>query len=237
MLGRFLEISLPAPRTLESWQFYQALGFTSATVGEIWPHRYAVVTDGRVAIGLHDATLEGPTLSYVLPDLARHTAELEAAGIEFDSRVLGDDAFNEARFQAPAGVRARLVEARTFSPPERAKGSLLGWFEEYAVPVSDLERSRAYWEALGFVTAAEEDEPWPHLSLTSDTLDLGLYLTREIESPTLVFSSDNLHEVRSQLEALGLEPERKLPKSLDPATHLLLVAPEGTSLLVTPPPA
>ena len=125
----------------------------------------------------------------------------------------------------------------TFSPPDRAKASLLGWFEEYAVPVTDLERSRAYWEALGFVTAAEEDNPWPHLSLTSDTLDLGLYLTREIDSPTLVFSSDNLSEVRQQLAALGVEPERKLPKSLDPATHLMLLAPEGTNLLITPPPA
>jgi len=236
MLGRFLEVSLPAPRTLESWQYYQALGFTSATVGEIWPHRYAVVTDGRIALGLHDATLEGPTLSYVLPDLARHTAQLEAAGIEFESQVLVDDAFNEARFVAPAGVRARLVEARTFSPPERPKGSLLGWFEEYAVPVADLERSRAYWEALGFVTAAEDSEPWPHLSLTSDTLDLGLYLTREIEAPTLVFSSDDLGALRSHLERLGLEPERRLPRSLDPASHLLLVAPEGTNLLVAPPP-
>lgn len=236
MLGRFLEVSLPAPRTLESWQYYQALGFTSATVGEVWPHRYAVVTDGRVAIGLHDATLEGPTLSYVLPDLARHTGGLEAAGVEFESRVLGEDAFNEARFQGPGGVRARLIEARTFSPPERAKGSVLGWFEEYAVPVGDLERSRAYWEALGFVTAAEEERPWPHLSLTSDTLDLGLYLTREIESPTLVFSTENLGGVRTRLEALGLEPERRLPRSLDAATHLLLVSPEGTNLLVTPPP-
>jgi len=236
MLGRFLEVSLPAPRILESWQFYQSLGFTSATVGEIWPHRYAVVTDGRVAIGLHDATLDGPTLSYVFPNLAHHTHVLNDAGIEFESQVLGDDAFNEARFVAPAGQRARLVEARTFSPPERPGASVLGWFEEYAIPVADLERTRAYWEGLGFVTAAEEDEPFPHLSLTSDTLDLGLYLTRELHSPTLVFSADDLGSVRTRLATLGLEPESRLPRSLDPATHLLLVAPEGTHLLVTLPP-
>jgi hypothetical protein len=236
MLGRFLEVSVPAPRTLESWQYYQSLGFTSATVGEIWPHRYAVVTDGRVTIGLHDAPLEGPVLSYVLPDLARHVAELSAAGIRFDSQVLGDDAFNEARFATPAGQHARLIEARTFSPPERALPSTLGWFEEYAIPVADLERARGYWERLGFVTAAEESEPWPHLSLTSDTLDLGLYLTRELAGPTLVFSTDDLTPLRARLTEIGIEPEARLPRSLDPETHLLLVAPEGTNLLVTPPP-
>ena len=237
MLGRFLEVSLPTTRILESWQYYQQLGFTSATVGEIWSHRYAVVTDGRLTIGLHDATLEGPTLSYVLPELSRHVAQLEAAGIGFETQVLGDDAFNEARFVAPAGQRARLVEARTFSPPERPKPSLLGWFEEYAVPVGDLERARAYWEKLGFVTAAEQSEPWPHLSLTSDTLDLGLYLTRELDAPALVFSVDDLAALRAKLAALGIEPESRLPRSLDPATHLLLLAPEGTHLLITPPPA
>jgi catechol 2,3-dioxygenase-like lactoylglutathione lyase family enzyme len=235
MLGRFLEVSLAAPRILESWQFYQQLGFTSATVGEIWSHRYAVVTDGRATIGLHDATLEGPTLSYVLPDLAQHTAPLTASGIEFESQVLGDDAFNEVRFVAPYGQRTRLVEARTFSPPERPALSALGWFEEYAIPVSDLERARTYWEDLGFVTAAEQDEPWPHLSLTSDTLDIGLYLTRELHAPTLVFSADDLGAVRERLGTLGIEPETRLPRSLDPATHLVLVAPEGTHLMVTLP--
>jgi len=237
MLGRFLEVSLATPRILESWQFYQQLGFAAATVGEIWPHRYAVVTDGRIAIGLHDAQLEGPTLSYVLPDLAHHLAPLQAAGVAFDTQVLGEDAFNEARFVAPAGQHTRLIEARTFSPPESARPSALGWFEEYALPVPDLERSRAYWEKLGFVTAAEENEPWPHLSLTSDTLDLGLYLTRELDAPMLVFSCDDLGRLRSRLEEIGVEPERRLPRSLDPARHLLLVAPEGTNLMVGPPPA
>src|SRR5579871_4479807 len=142
MLGRFLEVSLPAPRTLESWQFYQSLGFASATVGEIWAHRYAVVTDGRITLGLHDAPLEGPTLSYVLPDLARHLGGLGHAGIRFDSQVLGDDAFNEARFATPAGQHARLVEARTFSPPEGARPSALGWFEEYAIRLPPRARAR-----------------------------------------------------------------------------------------------
>jgi hypothetical protein len=236
MIGRFLELSLPAPRILESWQFYQRLGFASATVGEVWSHRYAVVTDGRLMLGLHDTPLEGPLLSYVLPDLARRLASLEAAGIDFDSRVLGDDVFNEARFVAPDGQHVRLVEARTFSPPDGAAPSVLGWFEEYAIPVHNLERSRGYWEKLGFVAAGEGQEPWPHISLTSDTLDLGLYLTRELTRPTLVFSADDLTPVRERLAEIGVQPESRLPRPLDPASHLLLVAPEGTRLLVTPPP-
>jgi hypothetical protein len=237
MLGRFLELSLPAPRILESWQYYQRLGFTAATVGETWAHRYAVVTDGRIALGLHDADLDGPTLSYVLPDLKRHLPAFAAAGIEFDRQEVGEERFNEAAFTSPDGQRIRLLEARTFSPPERPQSSRLGWFEEYALAVRDLERARRWWERLGFVAAAEGTEPWPHLSLTSDTLDVGLYLTDELTAPTLVFSTEDGRLVRERLAEIDVEPERRLPRSLDPQTHLLIVAPEATRLLVGPPPA
>jgi hypothetical protein len=237
MLGRFLELSLPAPRILESWQFYQRLGFTAAIVGETWPHRYSVVTDGRLVIGLHDeGGVTAPLLSYVLPDLARQLQSIEALGIEFDRRQIGDDTFNEAVFTTPDGQQIRLLEARTFSPPEHSPPTRLGWFEEYAVPVSDLGEARGYWERLGFVTAAEGDDPWPHLSLTSDTLDVGLYLTQELPRPTLVFSTEDGVALRERLVEIGVEPESRLPRSLDPETHLMVVAPEGTRLLIGPPP-
>ncbi|MBS0394531.1 MAG: hypothetical protein JSR54_07890 [Proteobacteria bacterium] len=237
MLGRFLELTLPTPRILESWQFYQRLGFSSAIVGETWSHRYSVVTDGRLVIGLHEEpAVAAPQLTYVLPELARHLPALEHLGIEFDRRQLADDTFNEAVFTAPDGQEVRLLEARTFSPPEHPPPTRLGWFEEYALPVADLGSAREYWERLGFVTAAEAEDPWPHLSLTSDTFDLGLYLTRELPRPTLVFSCDDGVALRERLAEVGIEPEARLPRSLDPASHVLIVAPEGTRLLIGPPP-
>lgn len=237
MLGRFLELSLPAHRILESWQFYQRLGFASLQVGEAWSHRYSVVTDGRIVIGLHDeGGVTAPLITYVLPDLARQLANLEAEGLEFDSRRIGDDTFNEALFTTPDGQQMRLVEARTFSPPEHGLASRLGWFEELAIPVGDLGEARTYWERLGFVTAAESNDPWPHLSLTSDTLDVGLYLTRELPRPTLVFSVEDGSLLRERLTEIGVQPELTLPRSLDPDTHLMVVAPEGAHLLVGPPP-
>ena len=57
MLGRFLELSLTSPRILESWQWYQRLGFSTATDSGVWSHPYAAVTDGRIALGLHETTL------------------------------------------------------------------------------------------------------------------------------------------------------------------------------------
>lgn len=234
MLGRFLEVTVRAPRILDSWQFWQRLGFASATVGETWAHGYAVLTDGRIAVGLHNAEVPSPSLTWVRPGLLQHLESLESAGVEFAARVLGDDEFHAAVFEDPDGQLVRLVEARTFSPPERVRPSLFGWFEEYAMPVADLGRSREFWERLGFVTAAEGGRPWPHLSLTSDTLDLGLFRTRDLAAPTLRFVVDDVHELRERLAAADVEPESRLPRGVDPATHVLVIAPEGTRLLAGP---
>jgi hypothetical protein len=233
MLGRFLELTLRAPHILDSWQFYQRLGFTPATVGEAWPHGYAVLTDGRIAIGLHDADVPHPALTFVRPDLLRHLPVLEETGVAFESRVLAEDRFNEATFRAPGGQLVRLLEARTYSPPARPAPSALGWFEEYAVPVTDLDPARVWWERLGFVAAAGSEAPWPRLALTSDTLDVGLHRTGELAAPTLLFECDDLVAVRERLAAAGIEPEPRLPQRLDPGAALLVEAPEGTRLLVT----
>jgi catechol 2,3-dioxygenase-like lactoylglutathione lyase family enzyme len=234
VLGRFLEFTVRAPRILESWQFWQRLGFTPATVGETWSHGYAVVTDGRIHVGLHDADVPHPALTWVRPELARHLPAFEAAGIEFTARRLADDDFHEAEFEDPDRHLLRLLEARTYSPPARPPASTFGWFEECMLPVRDPERSRAWWEGLGFVTVGEGDAPWPHYALTSDTLNVGLYRTAEFDVPVLRFVHDDVRALREQLAAVDVEPETRLPRALDPLTHLLVVAPDGTHLLAGP---
>ncbi len=236
MLGRFLELSVPAPRILESWQWYQRLGFAPTTDGEVWAHRYAAVTDGRIAVGLHEAVLDGAWLTWVLPGLATHVARLEASGVAFDELTLGDDRFHEARFTTPDRHGARLLEARTFSTPTATPRMPLGWFEEIALPVSDLAAARDYWETLGFVAAAEGEEPWPWVGLTSDTLSLALHATSGFDAPALVFSNDDRGALAAHLATAGVDPEKRLPRAVDPARHLWLKSPDGTILWIVPPP-
>jgi len=236
MLGRFLELSLTSPRILESWQWYQRLGFSAATDSGVWSHPYAAVTDGRIAMGLHETTLAEPRLAYVQPGLARHVADLGVRGVEFERCTLGEHIFNEAIFVTPEGHCVHLLEAPPYSMPADPPLSLLGWFEEIALPVRDLEAARRYWEELGFVAVSEAREPWLHVSLTSDTLNIGLHVTRALDGPTLVFSNDDRAALAARLAAAGIIAERRLPGALDPMEHLLLRAPEGTPLWITPPP-
>jgi catechol 2,3-dioxygenase-like lactoylglutathione lyase family enzyme len=235
VLGRFLEISISAPDVLESLAFYERLGFRQAPVGEAWTHPYAVLTDGRAVIGLHRYDFASPSLTYVQPDLLRNLDRIEALGIALAFRRLGSDVFNEAGFTDPNGQVITLLEARTFSPAphEGQSHSRLGWFEEFALPVGDLELSRGFWERLGFVVAEESNEPWPRLGLTSDSLNVALLGTTQLHRPALIFTDDDAATRIRDLREAGVSFSPDLPRALDPRTNALLVAPEGTLLLLT----
>lgn len=235
MLGRFLEISIHTPDILQSLAFYEQLGFSQTSTGETWSHPYAVATDGRLCLGLHQYEFPSPSLTFVQPDLMQHLEEIEALGIEFAFRRVGADVFNEAGFTDPNGQMITLLEARTFSPPQRAslETSRLGWFEEYALPVHDLAASRQFWERLGFVPAEEGDDPFPHIGMTSDSLNVALLRTTRLDGPALVFTDADMAGRIRELRDSGIDFSTRLPRGIDPARNALLEAPEGTLLLLT----
>lgn len=233
MLGRFLEISIHCPDVLESLRFYEALGFSQAPVGETWQHPYAVVTDGRLYLGLHAYRFDSPALTWVQSGLRRHVPALEAAGIEFEFLKLGDDCFNELGFLSPDGQMITLLEARTYSPVARAtrEATLLDWFEQVLLPCTAMPASRSFWERLGFVTVEEHERPVPHVGLTSDSLNLALTDHPAVDEPLLMFKAGDVAARRERLVATGIEPAR-LPRGMDPQRTLLLRTPEGTGLLI-----
>jgi predicted lactoylglutathione lyase len=232
MLGRFLEISVHAPDIRASLEFYESLGFVQAAVGETWPYPYAVVTDGRLFLGLHGAVVRSPAISFVLHDLAHGIERLRTRGIEFDQERIGNDVFNQAAFTDPAGTCVNVFEARTFSPPTEDASTSCGYFLEFGLPVRDFSIGRAFWEPLGFVAWEEEMQPFARMPLTSDHLNLGLYRTRAFRQPLLAFADTDMRERLARLRERGFRMLDDMPDSLDEATNAILEAPEGTRLLL-----
>lgn len=233
-IGRFLEISVYAPEIRESLAFYESLGFEQALVGEVWPYPYAVVTDGRLYIGLHAQRIREPTLTFVLPNMRSRLEELESLGIEFDELQIATDVFNHASFVDPTGQRVSLVEARTFSPPaiEAHRTTTCGYFAEYGIPVREPDAARAFWEPLGFVAMDEELHPFPHTDLTSNHLNMAFYRSRALRQPVLTFQDEDMRERLSRLRERGFALSDEMPDSLDGRSNAVLIAPEGTRLLL-----
>jgi predicted lactoylglutathione lyase len=234
MIGRFLEISIPVDDILASIAFYEKLGFVQAATGETWPHPYAVLTDGRLYIGLHQSSLPTLTLTFVQPDLARHAVRLRAQGLDLIDERLDGESFNQASLMDPTGQRITLVEARTFSPPLLDQGheSLLGYFAEYGLPVRDFETATSFWESLGFISLDEIRDPFPRRTLTSDRLNVGLYRTRALRMPVLTFEDTDMKRRLDALRRRGIELLDDMPETLDAATNAIIKAPEGTRILL-----
>ena len=237
MLGRFLEFSLAAPDIQASLDFYAKLGFSQTDVGDAWPHPYAVVTDGRVCLGLHQAAIVH-SLTFVKPDLLKYLQPLEDLGLDFELRRLGDDVFNEVAWFDPSRQMIRLIEARTFSPSKRASidTSRCGYFLEIALPAHDLEKSKLYYEQFGFVGIDECDARLPHIACTSDFIDLGLYGATHLQRAALRFEVEDVKAAMERIVEVGIAVAEPLPSPLESAVAAMLVAPEGTPILISASP-
>ena len=238
MLGRFLEFSVATPDIRASLDFYTKLGFTQAEAGDAWPHPYVVVTDGRICLGLHQDTSPAPSMTFVKPGLLKHLDALEELAVQFDFRHLGNDVFNEVGWFDPSGHRVRLIEARTFSPSKRPalETSLCGYFLEIALPTAAPAAAKAYWERLGFVGIDEPDDRLPHVSCTSDTIDLGLYDPADLRRSALRFEVDDVEETLARLADIGIASAEAASPRQRQIPGTVLNAPEGTPLLLTAAP-
>jgi hypothetical protein len=233
-LGRFLEISIATPVIGESLAFYESLGFVQAAVGETWSHPYAVVTDGHLFIGLHGRELPSPSLTFVLPELRLGVGRLKERGVAFENEQFGDDVFNQAQLRDPAGLNITLLEARTFSPPQLDSpiASACGYFSELGIPSRTADAARAFWEPLGFVALEEQAEPFPRTPLVSDGLDLALYRTRALRHPVLTFEDSEMAQRLARLRERDIKVSDEMPDTLSESSNGVLIAPEGTRLLL-----
>ena len=234
MLGRFLEIGIATQDIRASVEFYERLGFTQAQTGDTWSHPYGVLTDGRTYIGLHQSRLDSPALTFVRPGVAEQVAALEALGAQLSTINIGAEVFNELAFRDPAGQPVRLLEARTYSPADRSarETSRCGRFAGLSLPATDFERVSKFWQALGLFGAEEVAQPYPHLPLKREDLDIALHRPRFFAEPLLVFYDAEMPARLAHLRESGVAPLQPPPPGLAPQANAVLTAPEGTSLLL-----
>ena len=227
MLGRFLELSVWSRDITASVAFWAGLGFEHGLVGDTWRHRYAVLSDGRLILGLHEYEFDSPALTWVHPGLAEALPDFAALGIRFDFAKTGLDEFNEAGFRDPAGQVVALLEARTWSPAfERLRpGTLLGHFREYRYAARDPAATVAFWERLGLVADAGAGDDGPRAVASGITIAP----RAELNGPELVFEHDDL---RAALDALAARGYATAPGG---AGEHLLRAPDGLTVRMAAP--
>lgn len=228
VIGRFLEFSVRAPAILESLHFYKMLGFAEMEIGDVWPHKYAVLSDGELTIGLHDREFDSPSITFVHPDLAKHALSMADHGFDFTFLHLDEDVFNELGFKCRDGHLVTMLEARTFSPgDEYDNDSLCGRWFELTLPVRDTLRAATFWAPIAPVMLEMREEPTPHMRFDAGGVPVGLSESIALSAPSLCFKCRDKQALKSIVEHRGLEHET-FPGF--EGAFLKLEAPEGTPI-------
>ncbi len=226
----FLELAVPAPDIQASLAFYEALGFSQALVGEVWAHPYAVVSDGRVLLGLHGASIDDVTPTFVHAGLLGWHRTLEDQGVRCVQAQLDADSFNRIHLRDPDGGPVLLLEARTYSPAPRTAGSSrLGFFGEYTLSARKLSEACEFWQALGLVEGWSGESPHPWTRLIGSDITLGLHENPGV-MPGLAFFEPDMPARIAALEALGHHIAAPGRRPVLPHCLGILRAPEGTLL-------
>ncbi len=227
-LGRFLEFSIRTPDILESLSFYRLIGFSDREIGDVWAHKYAVVGDGILNIGLHDRVFDAPAVTFVQQDLAKHARSMTDHGFDFSFMRLDEDVFNELGLADRDGHMVTMLEARTFTGSDEFEDdSILGTWFEVSLPVRDAVRSARFWAAVAPNLLRMREEPTTHMRFDAGGAPLGLSESIALKAPSLCFRCQDKDALFAAIERHGL-PHEKFPGY--EGAFVALRAPEGTML-------
>ncbi|MEM7430594.1 MAG: hypothetical protein AAF351_01515 [Pseudomonadota bacterium] len=229
-LGRYLEFSIPTDDIIQSLGFYKLLGFNELDIGDVWSHKYAVVSDGVLCIGLHDAVFEQPSCTFMQQDLARHARSMSDHGFEFRYMHLGEESFNRLGLSDRDGHAVTMLEARTFSgADEYDNDSLCGTWFEMTLPARDAVHSARFWASVAPVLLSMREEPTTHMRFDAGGFALGLSESMALDGPSLCFKCQDRDAVKAVADQQGFD-WRKFPGF--EGAFAVLTAPEGTRLFL-----
>ena len=229
-IGQFLEFSVHTTDILESLHFYKTLGFVELEIGDMWTHKYAVVSDGELNIGLHERDFDAPALTFVQHDIAKHARAMTDRGFEFSYMQLDEDAFNELRFADRDGHMITMLEARTFHASEEPdRDSACGSLIELTLPVRDVLRAGKFWAPIAPTLLDMREEPTMHMRFDADGAPIGLSESIALTGPSLSFKCPDREALLTLLEHNGMRFE-KFPGF--EGAFAAIRAPEGTTVYV-----
>lgn len=229
-IGRFLEFAVETPDILESLHFYKTLGFTELESSDVFAHKYAVVSDGELNIGLHGKEFASPALTFVQQDLAKHARSMSDSGYDFDFLHLDEDVFNELGFKDRDGHALSMVEARTFNMTADAENdSACGSWFELSLPARDTVRAAQFWAPIAPTLLQMREEPTMHMRFDATGVPLGLSESIALKKPSLCFRNSDRKGLMALIEQRGFNFE-KYPGY--EGAFVAIRAPEGTTLFV-----
>lgn len=241
-LGYF-ETSLPVRDLAASMAFYEAVGFERTEYAE--EAGTATMIRGDCRLGLFQGHLDPdrPQLIFWQGPVEAVADAAERAGLPF-RRALQHDAEGGAGFKLddPDGNPLHFIRMKTFyprhprhtqaAPAERpmalAIDPAFGWYLA-SLPVADMDRSVAFYEALGFDIVDRMPDN-RHVTLQNADCRLGLYKDHlKPERFQMIFWQGDIDALAEHMRGAGLA-FRVGPKGTGDHASFMLEDPDGHPL-------
>jgi catechol 2,3-dioxygenase-like lactoylglutathione lyase family enzyme len=103
------------------------------------------------------------------------------------------------------GIMLMEADRPSLKVPALMSEGACGKLGEIAIPVSNLDSARVFYEALGFETSGVYRKPYPWGIFSDGLMAVGLHQNSEFTEPALTYFSPNPAEHIERLKAAGLE--------------------------------
>ena len=220
-LGEVACVYVTTPDLDSSATLYAKLGFPKIA-SNTFPVPWAQVSDGSLLIMMRKDATAYIGLTYYVSDIEKVVAQLETDGIVFVQKPKEGDpikryyiktpdgfnvmlASNLGAFSQPTGTTLLTMKQQDFVSADKYPNKQCGAFGEFCHPVTDLSKSIAYWQKLGFTVKSQMNQPYPHAILSDGLMLIGLHQTKNFDYPAITYFGLNTDKKIQQLKEQGLK--------------------------------
>jgi len=243
------QITISTPDLEASLQHYAKLGFRLVGKSQS-PNPWAYITDESLLLLLSQDDQNFFGLTYFLPDVDALLKqlwgrEISPAAKQEDERgtrfalLLSPDDFGialvrhtgEGIFQ-PSGPTLKTFPPEEMGNPKKYPNAQLGIFGEFCHAVVDLERSKSWWEKLGFESLSVNASPYPWGILALGQHIIGLHQTKDFDRPALTYFAKDSGMKAEALRAKVGTQVREFAGTGGDANNVVISSPEGQQVFL-----
>ncbi|GAB2812467.1 hypothetical protein GCM10027043_10030 [Ferruginibacter profundus] len=203
-----------------SFAVYEKLGFAKTGAND-FPTSWMQLSDGSLLIMLRKDATPYIGLTYYVADVEKLAAALEKDSIVFTQKPKAGDpikryyfkspdgwnimlASNLGGFKQPTGRTLLTMQQTDYASADKFPNKQCGAFGEFALPVTDITVSLAFWKKLGFTTKAVMKEPYPYAILSDGLMIIGLHQTKYFDYPAITYFGLHTDKRIQELQSKGL---------------------------------
>ncbi len=219
-LGDVSAITITSTDLAASLAFYQQLGFSELYRAD-FPFPWIMVSDGALLIMLRQDKDPYIALTYYTKEMDLVVSDLTDIGVPVkqiptpnpmiqrflittaEGHFISLVTFVEGFAQPPGNTMLTMPPA-DYAKPGTYTNKICGMFGELAFPVTDLERSIAFWEKLGYRSLSKRTLPYPWAILSDGVGIVGLHQASNFSVPTITFFAADMKTKIAHLKSTGL---------------------------------